>query len=232
MILTARPLLLGLSLGLSMTGAASLGGCGDGDGKPQPPPPAGGRRSEVVTGTAQAATVTPSATATAAAKKPPRVLCDRAPAADGKPLPDGKLLRVEEGGAALPASIPTGGGAWTWVNLWAGYCGPCKEEMPMLASWEKKLKAAGTPVRFAFLSIDDDERQARRFLQEQSAVKSSWRLAEGDARTEWLAAVGVPESPELPVHLLFDGEGALRCLVTGAIGEGDFARVQQIVARR
>jgi thiol-disulfide isomerase/thioredoxin len=187
-----------------------------------------------VIGTAQPARAAPApvSTASAAARRPTRVLCDRKPAADGKPLPEGDLLRLEEGGAHLPEAIPTGGGAWTWVNLWAGYCAPCKEEMPMLVAWEKKLRAAGTPLRVAFLSIDDDERQARRFLAAQPHVKSSWRLAEGEGRTEWLAAVGVSDSPALPVHLLFDPEGALRCVVTGAIGEADYARVAQIVARR
>ena len=141
-------------------------------------------------------------------------------------------IRDREGGASLAEDIPTGNGQWTWVNLWAGWCAPCKEEMPMLAAWETKLRAAGTPVRFAFLSVDDDERQARRFLASQPAVKRSWRLPEGEGRTAWLEAVGLPPSPELPVHVLFDGAGALRCVVTGAISEADFPRVQAIVAKK
>jgi thiol-disulfide isomerase/thioredoxin len=186
----------------------------------------------VITGTARPATAArPTASATAKPKAP-RALCDRAPSAAGKTLPEGELLRVEEAAASLPEKIPTGDTMWTWVNLWAGWCGPCKEEMPMLVAWEAKLKQAGTPMRLAFVSIDDDERQARRFLASQAAVKRSWRLAEGEGRTKWLGALGLPEAPELPVHLLFDGKGALRCVVTGAISEADFPRVQQIVAER
>lgn len=210
----------------------ALVACGDGAATKELPPPAGGRRSEVISGTAQPATAaTPTASAQAKPKAP-RALCDRAPAAAGKTLPEGELLRVEEGAPGLPEKIPTGDTMWTWVNLWAGWCGPCKEEMPMLAAWEAKLKQAGTPMRLAFLSIDDDERQARRFLASQAAVKRSWRLAEGEGRTKWLGALGLPEGPELPVHLLFDGKGALRCVVTGAISEADFPRVQQIVSDR
>lgn len=212
--------------------ALALAACGDGAPSKETPPPAGGRRSEGITGSAQpGTTATASASATARAKAP-RALCDKAPAAAGKTLPEGELLRVEDGAAALPEKIPTGDTMWTWVNLWAGWCGPCKEEMPMLVAWEAKLKQAGTPMRLAFLSIDDDERQARRFLASQAAVKRSWRLAEGEGRTKWLGALGLPESPELPVHLLFDGKGALRCVVTGAISEADFERVRTIVSER
>jgi thiol-disulfide isomerase/thioredoxin len=211
----------------------ALAGCGDGGGKSEAtPPPPGGRRSEVVSGKAQP--TAPAATVAATSKpKVPRAICQGAPAGAGKKLPDTELAKMEEGrGTALPDAIPSGGGQWTWVNLWAGWCAPCKEEMPMLVSWEKKLREAGTPVRFAFVSIDDDERQARRFLAAQTAVTRSWRLVEGKPRNEWLTGFGLPETPELPVHLLFDGKGELRCAVTGAISEADFPRVREVVAAR
>jgi thiol-disulfide isomerase/thioredoxin len=207
--------------------AAALVACGDsGDRADRLPPPPGGRRSEVVVGSA-----TPKAEPkpSASAAKRPRAMCKDPPAAAGRKIPDGELVRVEEG-ASLPEAIATGGGVWTWVNLWAGWCGPCKEEMPMLVAWEKRLREAGSPIRLAFVSIDDDERQARRFLSSQPAVRASYRLAEGEGRSKWLGALGVPESPELPVHLLFDGQGALRCTVTGAISEADFGRVREIVS--
>lgn len=226
----------GPCLGLGLTLCLTLGlGCGDATpGKATPPPP-DGRRSEVVAGdgksTATAQPHTPTASASAAPKAP-RAICEAPPTADGKPIPKGELAKVvAEGSKGLPDAIDIES-VWTWVNLWAGWCGPCKEEMPILAGWEKKLRSEGTPMHLAFVSIDDDERQAMRFLQSQPAVKESFRLPEGQVRTKWLESVGLPEAPELPVHLLFDPKGALRCVVTGAIGEADFARVKSIVSRK
>ena len=140
--------------------------------------------------------------------------------------------RQEEGSPILPDKLPTGDGSWTWVNLWAGWCGPCKEEMPMLAGWHLKLREAGTPVRFTFVSLDDDERETRRFLASQPAVKQSYRLVEGDGRRKWLSTLSLPESPELPLHALFDAAGKLRCVITGAVHEADLERVKQLVSKR
>lgn len=217
-----------------MTLLALLAGCGDAVPDKNTPPPPDGRRSEVVQGdgkTPTAKPTTPVAT-TSAAPKPPRAICEAPPPAAGKPIPKGELAKVvAEGSKGLPDAIDIES-VWTWVNLWAGWCGPCKEEMPILAGWEKKLRSEGTPMHLAFVSIDDDERQALRFLQSQPTVKESFRLPEGGPRKTWLESVGLPEAPELPVHLLFDPKGALRCVVTGAIGEADYAKVKEIVSRK
>jgi len=235
--------LAALALGLALP----LPACSDASPGKNTPPPPDGRRSEIVSGnassarspnvsspqqkaTASPATTTPTASA---ATKPPRAICETPPAADGKPIPRGELTKVAaEGSKGLPDVIDVESGIWTWVNLWAGWCGPCKEEMPILAAWEKRLRSEGTPMHLAFVSIDDDERQALRYLQSQPSVKETFRLLEGGPRTKWLEAVGLPEAPELPIHLLFDPKGALRCVVTGAIGESDFARVKSIVSKK
>ena len=89
---------------------------------------------------------------------------------------------------------------------------------------EGKL-AQGTP---------DDERQARRFLEAQpaSGLRASWWLEEGKGRLAWLEALNLRSEPQLPVHLLFDPQGALRCVIEGAIEPGDLPSVRAVVARR
>ncbi len=208
-------------------------GCDD-DKKPVPPPPSGKRNEAVV------ATVTAPATATTVAHAPTKPttrapLCGAAPLAAGRSLPGGNLPHLEAPGvAALGDRMTSGGGRWTWVNLWAAWCKPCKEEIPVLRAWEAKLAQAGTPINLVFLSLDDDERQARQFLagQPASGLRASWWLEEGKGRAAWLEAVRLKESPQLPVQILVDPQGAIRCVIDGAIEDSDFPQVQALVSRR
>jgi thiol-disulfide isomerase/thioredoxin len=204
-----------------------------GDEKKQPAPPIYGR-NEAVRATGPTATPAPPKAASAAPAAAPRRLCADASETAGKALSAMKLDRLEAAGAAPLGEKPAGGGRWLWVNLWAAWCGPCKEEIPRLRTWEAKLASLGTPVALAFVSLDDDERQARRFLESQPAggLRASWWLPEGARRAAWLEALKVSDPPQLPMHFFFDPRGALRCQVAGAVDEGDFEQVRALVAGR
>jgi thiol-disulfide isomerase/thioredoxin len=216
-------------LALSLSFAA----CKD-DAKPDSTPLPS--RSEVVrdpnAGKATAAATT-SAPAHPPPPKAPRKLCETPPAAAGKPFPSSKVSHLEAPGAPSVGDRIGTGGKWTWVNLWAAWCGPCKEEIPRLKAWEAKLAAAGTPINLAFISLDDDERQARKFLEGQPAngLKASYWLEEGKMRTGWLETVKMKD-PQLPQHVLVDPSGQIRCVIDGAVEDGDYPQVQSIVARR
>jgi thiol-disulfide isomerase/thioredoxin len=205
-------------------------GCGDA-AKPE-----GAGRSEVVVSSASSAQASTKPSASAALRPAPhKKICASPPAADGKKLPAVELGHVEADGApALEGPIETGGGAWTWVNLWAGYCGPCKQEIPLLLGWKADLAKQKTPIHLAFVSLDDDERQAKQFLsgQPKEGLRSSFLLTEGKPRGTLLKELGLRDPPDLPVHVLLDPEGAVRCVIQGAIEPDDFAQVSAIVAKR
>lgn len=210
-----------------------LVGCGE--NAPTKPEGVTGRSDVVVGSSAQ--TSTPVKTGQPSAKPPsvPRKLCTTPPAADGKKVPSVELGHVEaEGATALSGSIDTGNGSWTWLNLWAGYCGPCKQEIPLLLQWRGDLAKAQTPMRLAFVSLDDDERQAKKFLdvQPKDGLRASFLLAEGKPRATFLKELGLKDPPELPVHVLVDPDGAVRCVIQGAIEASDYAQVTKIVAKR
>jgi thiol-disulfide isomerase/thioredoxin len=188
---------------------------------------------EATTGAATTVAATSKAPVPSAQKAPkaPRALCGAELEREGKALPKKPISRSAAAGLAEPPpDLTVGGGKWTWVNFWAAWCVPCREEIPRLKAWEERL---GARLRVEFVSIDDDQRQLEQFLNGQPAggLRSSFWLKEGKEREDWLLAAAVDPDPELPLHLLVDARGKVRCKVQGAVEDADFAAVQAIVAR-
>jgi len=168
------------------------------------------------------------AVSAAAPKKGRPVLCATQLGKPAKPAPKADISRA---GSTLPDEPQYGDGKWTWVNLWAAWCVPCKEEMPILKQWEQKLASERTPLRLTFVSLDDDERQLKSFLGPQApgGLTGTYWLKDGKEREEWLKEAGFNGEPELPAHLLVDPAGNVRCKVQGAIEDRDFSELVKIV---
>lgn len=219
------PLLLGA---LALLGVAVAGaGCDDAKPDLAPPPPMTGRANAV---TAKPVVTAPAPTAPASARPlgPPRQLCAGQQPRSG---PKGTLKTAAAPDAtAPPASLALGVGKWTWINLWAAWCGPCKEEMPRLLSWQRKLTATGVMIDLAFVSLDDDDRQMRRFLEAQplDGVRATYWLPEGE-RSGWLGSVGLRESTQLPVQVLVAPSGQVACVIEGAVEDRDYPGIASFV---
>lgn len=173
-------------------------------------------RAQVVSGDA-AIPAAPAPPPAAAPDVPAGPLCDRAPdgpRAEVVPLPPGPTLRP---------GPRVNGPAWTWVNLWAAWCKPCKEEMPLLSAWAARLRERGTPLRVLFLSVDDDERQLNRYMDDQGrALSDEFRwVPDESARSRFYRALDIADPPTLPVQVLLDPQGRLRCLRVGSITTRD-----------
>lgn len=217
-------------LGLSLL----LVGCDSpGDKKPVAAPL---ERSQIVEAkgaqTAEAPPVTPVTASAAKPKAPPRAICAGQMSAPGRPAPKKPLSQAAASGeAALPEALPIGGG-YTWVNFWAAWCAPCKEEIPRLFQFQQELAKLSPGFKLAFISLDDDERQLSGFLASQGAggLRRTYWLKEGKEREEWLKAAGLEADPELPFHLLFDAKGKLRCVVKGALEDHDLPSLKSLVA--
>lgn len=213
---------------IAMAAAASAAGC-DGGGKDQPAPPTPERgRSEAVAAPKGAAR--PAATAAAHPTQPahpaaPRALCvGQTP----RPAPTGAIsTRAAPGAQALPASVGFGVGKWVWMNFWAAWCMPCKEEMPRLLGWQQKLRAAGVLLDLVFISLDDDDRQLQRFLADQpgNGVRASYWLPEGSDRTGWLGALDIKEATQLPIHAITAPSGQVTCMIKGAVEDSDYPAI-------
>jgi len=191
-------------------------------------------RNQAVQATATQAAVVTQVTASAprpSAPKPKRALCGGKLDAEGKAVPVKKAIgrRAAPGAGELPAELSFSG--FTWVNFWAAWCVPCKEEIPRLLSFQERLKAQGKPFKVTFVSLDDDERQLENFLasQPQNGLRSTYWLHEGKEREDWLTAAGVDPDPDLPQHLLVDSKGKVRCRVKGAVEDSDFEGLQSLL---
>jgi thiol-disulfide isomerase/thioredoxin len=187
------------------------------------------KRNEVVLASGPKAPAPQDAAAAArdpGTAKAPRTLCTGAPL--NRPLPSGRLAQAAAPGAAPLGDRLAAPGGWTWISLWAAWCKPCIEEIPRLLRWQTRL---GGALRVSFLSLDDDERQLRRMLEEQPAggMRASHWLREGAGRDAWLTALGIKTEPTLPVQILVNPRGEVHCIIEGAIEERDFERVAAIV---
>jgi thiol-disulfide isomerase/thioredoxin len=193
-------------------------------------------RSEIVQATGSAAAVPASPVAVSAVAPvtaPARRLCEGQLGRPAREAPRRPMARKAALGAK-PLGAPYAAGHWTWVNLWAAWCAPCKEEMPRLQSFAARIAQNGgsADLALAFVSLDDDERQLEQFLADQpdTGVRSTYWLREGRERDEWLAAAAIHKDPTLPVQLLVDPKGKLRCVVNGAVADQDYAEIAAIVS--
>src|SRR5262249_43525535 len=176
-------------------------------------------RANVVAAKETASAPAPTAT-TAHTAGPARQLCAGQVA---RPAPKGALKAAAAAGAeAPPAALPLGVGKWVWINLWAAWCGPCKEEMPRIVAWKEELRAAGGLIDVAFGSVGDGGREAQRFLGGQPAggVRATYWLPEGE-RTGWLGALGLKGATQLPVQALVAPSGQVGCVIAGAVEDQD-----------
>lgn len=216
---------------------ASLLLCAGCDNSEKPPLSAPQERSQIVA--AKAGDTPPKATAAevvpavaSAPPKAPRALCAGQMSSPGRALPKKAVSQsVASGESPLPEALPLGGG-YTWVNFWAAWCKPCKEEIPRLVRFQQEIAKSSPGFKLAFVSLDDDERQLGSFLAEQpsSGLRRTWWLKEGKEREEWLKAAALESDPDLPFHLLFDPKGKLRCVVKGALEDSDLASLKSLVA--
>ncbi len=99
-------------------------------------------------------------------------------------------------------------GSVTLVNVWATWCGPCKEEIPALDSLYRALAPQG--FRIAAVSIDDgDSSKVQRFIDDFHVGFDVLHDREGRIQQIY-QTTGVPES------FLVDKDGKILRIVYGA----------------
>lgn len=121
---------------------------------------------------------------------------------------------------------------WTWVNVWATWCKPCVEEMGVLNRWREAFSRESLPIDFELLSID--ETAAQPALEEWSAKNLpgpiKWIRSEEDFGP-FLDSLSVERTAAIPIHVLVDPKGMVRCVRVGAIHEQNYGSVRDLIAQ-
>ncbi len=95
------------------------------------------------------------------------------------------------------------------VNVWASWCGPCRDELPLLVRTQRRFAAAG--LRVVTVDTRDGPDAARALLAETGATGLTTVLdPDGRLAVSW-GARGVPET------FLVDRHGVVRAVSIGPI---------------
>jgi thiol-disulfide isomerase/thioredoxin len=94
------------------------------------------------------------------------------------------------------------------VNVWATWCEPCRDEMPLLLKFFRAHRDEG--LRLLLVSADDDADRDKvvGFLTSQGVDFPTW-MKRGDDMT-FIDALDPRWSGALPASFLFDGRGRLQ----------------------
>ena len=153
----------------------------------------------------------------------PSDLCDVVPAAGSAPT-----FAFPE----LAGSAPVAGSGYRWINVWATWCPPCIEELPLLRKLEADFKQSGSAVALVLLSVDATQAAVDTFQAAHPEVVGSLRIAEFSKLESWLTSIGLDKGATLPVHVFVDPAGKVICSRTGALGESDVPRVKKLLHAR
>jgi thiol-disulfide isomerase/thioredoxin len=96
-------------------------------------------------------------------------------------------------------------GSWVFVNFWATWCAPCRDEMPSMEMLHRRFK--GDLVMLA-VSVDDDQAQIGRFFgSEKPSFTVMW-----DSDKKFASTYGTRKFPE---SYLIDPEGRVAAKFVG-----------------
>jgi thiol-disulfide isomerase/thioredoxin len=132
----------------------------------------------------------------------------------GHPIPDLSLKRLDGGGTIRLGSMR---GKVVLLDIWASWCAPCKEEMPLLDEIAARLHRKG--VEIIAVSIDEDRASAEAFL----ATRPRWALTVAhDPKSQ------VPDRlqpAKMPTSYIIDGAGVVQEINEGFV-RADAARIE------
>jgi thiol-disulfide isomerase/thioredoxin len=148
--------------------------------------------------------------------------------ASGGPRLDLPALASARPGDVVPALAV---GRPVWVNVWATWCVPCRREMPLLLRWRDRMHKDGIEVEMVFLSVDAKAADLTAFLQANPEVapSPSARLLAPDGLDPWLARFVSPVPAGIPVQVLAGADGAVRCVKSGSLRDGDYPLVASLL---
>lgn len=121
-------------------------------------------------------------------------------------------------------------GRWKWVTFWATWCGPCLQEMPLIAKWRDGLQKDGVAMDLELWSIDEDETALREKMKGGMVAPVKW--VEGPAiLAAFLQTLGLNPDSAIPIQMIIDPNGKLRCVRVGSVHEDDWGTIRKLVGK-
>ncbi len=124
--------------------------------------------------------------------------------------PAAPTFTLEQLDGSGPLSIASLRGKTVVVNFWASWCGPCKDETPLLEQGWQKWR--GEDVVFVGIDIQDVRGDARKFLARYGVTYPNVYDGKGSTVGRY-GATGVPET------YFIDKRGRVRYRIAGPIEE-------------
>jgi thiol-disulfide isomerase/thioredoxin len=95
------------------------------------------------------------------------------------------------------------------LDVWASWCGPCKEELPMLDAMAKRLKSKG--IEILAVSVDQERANVDKFLRGHGR----WSLTVAHDPAGLIAERLSPE--KMPTSYVIDRSGIVRYVNAGFV---------------
>ena len=122
----------------------------------------------------------------------------------GAPMPSVVVREIE---SSRKINLGTLHGKVVLVDIWASWCAPCMEEMPLLDDMAMRLRKKG--VEIIAVSVDEDKQSAQTFL----SSRESWSLTVAHDPKGKLPEVLQPS--KMPTSYVVDSEGIIRYINEG-----------------
>ncbi len=122
---------------------------------------------------------------------------------------------VDADAAAVLKAVRAPGATAVVVNLWASWCGPCREEFPDVLKAAHDLRPRGVRLLLVSGDFDAGRADAVKFLKEHGVEGPSFIKTGGDG--EFIDGLAPDWSGALPATLVFDGAGHLKHLHEGKV---------------
>jgi thiol-disulfide isomerase/thioredoxin len=119
-----------------------------------------------------------------------------------------------------------------WINVWATWCPPCIDELPLLRKLEAAFSKAGKPVPLVLLSVDTEADRVAKYQAQHPEALGSLRLTDFGKLEAWLVSLGLDRGATLPVHVFIDAQNKVVCARTGALRASDASAIEQLFQAR
>lgn len=122
-------------------------------------------------------------------------------------------------------------GGWRWVNVWATWCVPCREEMALLGRWREAAARDGSPFELELLSIDAEAAQPAlvQAIERGLPGRVTWIRSEEETAL-FFERIGAGKDAAIPIQAIVDPAGNLRCVRVGAVHDRDYGVVRALLA--